>query len=127
MLDPSVTAKRKLDFFTYFLLVDGEFAMDSHWEALEALASMGFKVNPNRRRCAGFDELLEFIKEWEEKRDKLPYEIDGIVVKVDSVRQQRALGFTAKAPRWAIAFKYAARQENDSSRRLKCRWDAPVR
>jgi len=110
-LDPSVTAKRKLDYFSYFMLVNGEYAMDSHWEALEALASMGFKVNPNRRRCGGYEELLGFIKEWEEKRDKLPYEIDGIVAKVDSVRQQRALGFTAKAPRWAIAFKYPARQE----------------
>ena len=110
-LDPSVTAKRKLDYFTYFMLVNGEYAMNSHWEALEALASMGFKVNPNRRRCADLDELLEFIKEWEQKRDNLPYEIDGIVVKVDSIQQQRALGFTAKAPRWAIAFKYPARQE----------------
>jgi DNA ligase (NAD+) len=110
-LDPSITAKRKLDYFAYFMLMNGEYAMDSHWEALEALLSMGFKVNANRKRCAGYDELLQFIKEWEEKRDKLTYEIDGIVVKVDSVRQQRALGFTAKAPRWAIAFKYPARQE----------------
>jgi DNA ligase (NAD+) len=110
MLDPRVTAKRQLDFFSYFLLVDGRFALDSQWESLELLSAMGFKVNPQRKKCESLDELLAFIKLWEEKRDSLPYEIDGIVVKIDSVRQQRELGFTAKAPRWAIAFKYAARQ-----------------
>ena len=71
---------------------------------------MGFKVNPNRKLCANVDEALAFCAEWEARRDTLPYEIDGIVLKVDSVEQQRALASTAKAPRWAIAFKYAARQ-----------------
>jgi DNA ligase (NAD+) len=110
MLDPRITAKRQLDFFSYFLLVDGRFPLESQWESLELLSAMGFKVNPQRKRCEDFDELAAFIKLWEDKRDSLPYEIDGIVVKVDSVRQQQELGFTAKAPRWAIAFKYAARQ-----------------
>ncbi len=109
-LDPHVTARRKLDFIPYFLLVDGDFPVDSQWETLETLERLGFKVNPHRRKCANLEELLGFIKHWEEKREGLPYEIDGIVVKVDSVKQQRELGFTAKAPRWAIAFKYAARQ-----------------
>ena len=109
-LDPHVTARRKLDFIPYFLLVDGTFPVDSQWETLETLERLGFKVNPHRRKCADLEELLGFIKHWEEKREGLPYEIDGIVVKVDSVKQQRELGFTAKAPRWAIAFKYAARQ-----------------
>lgn len=109
-LDPRVTAGRELDFVPYFLLVDGAFALDSQWETLETLAGFGFKVNPHRRKCTDLDCLLEFIKDWEEKREGLPYQIDGIVVKVDSVQQQRELGFTAKAPRWAIAFKYAARQ-----------------
>ncbi len=109
-LDPRVTAKRQLDFFSYFLLVNGAFALDSQWEALNALEAMGFKVNPQRKLCADLNELLAFIKEWEAKRETLPYEIDGLVVKIDSVRQQRELGFTSKAPRWAIAFKYAARQ-----------------
>ena len=109
-LDPHVTARRKLDFIPYFLLVDGAFPVDSQWETLETLERLGFKVNPHRRKCADLEELLGFIKHWEEKREGLPYEIDGIVVKVDSVKQQRELGFTAKAPRWAIAFKYAARQ-----------------
>ena len=110
-LEPGVTASRQLEYFAYFLLVDGRFHYDSHWESLDALAKMGFKVNPSRKKCAGLDELLEFCREWESKRESLPYEIDGVVVKVDSVRQQQALGWTAKAPRWAIAFKFAAQQK----------------
>lgn len=109
-LDPRVTASRQLDYFTYFLLTNGGYAMDSQWESLEMLQSMGFKVSPNRERCESYEKLVEFIRSWENRRESLSYEIDGIVVKVDSVRQQRELGFTAKAPRWAIAFKYAARQ-----------------
>jgi len=109
-LDPSVTAARQLDFFSYFLLRDGRPMLPSHWESLETLAEAGFKVNPHRKRCAGIDELLEFIREWETKRDKLPYETDGVVAKIDSIAQQENLGWTAKAPRWAIAFKYPARQ-----------------
>ena len=83
----------------------------TQWEALEALKKLGFKVNPHSRRFDDIDELAEFCKEWEEKRDSLPFEIDGVVVKVDSVEQQNRLGWTAKAPRWAIAYKFAARQE----------------
>lgn len=109
-LDPSVTASRQLDYFAYFLLVDGQFHFESHWESLEALKKMGFKVNPHAKKFAGLDELLEFYRHWEAQRESLPYEIDGLVVKVDSVRQQQSLGWTAKAPRWAIAFKFAAQQ-----------------
>ena len=83
----------------------------TQWEALEALKELGFKVNPRSRRCADIEELVEFCKEWEEKRDSLPFEIDGVVAKVDSVEQQNRLGWTAKAPRWAIAYKFPARQE----------------
>ncbi len=111
-LEPSVTASRQLEYFAYFLLMDGRFYYDSHWESLDALAKMGFKVNPRREKCQGLDELLEFCREWEGKRESLPYEIDGVVVKVDSVRQQQALGWTAKAPRWAIAFKFPAQQRS---------------
>jgi DNA ligase (NAD+) len=110
MLDPKVTATRQLDFYAYFLLQSGEPAVDSHWDSLDLLAKMGFKVNPNRERQPGLDALRPFISKWAERRDELPYEIDGIVLKVDSVAQQRQLGWTAKAPRWAIAFKYPARQ-----------------
>lgn len=110
VLDPAVTASRALDFYAYFYIEGGDYGRPSHWEALETLAALGFKVNPHRKRCAGLDELLVFIREWEERRDSLPYEIDGVVVKVDSLEQQKRLGWTAKAPRWAIAFKYPARE-----------------
>jgi DNA ligase (NAD+) len=110
VLEPKITASRRLDYYTYFLLASGRPAMDSHWESLDELSRMGFKVNPNRRLCANVDEAIGFCSHWEARRGELPYEIDGVVVKVDSVDQQRSLGFTAKAPRWAIAYKYPARQ-----------------
>lgn len=110
VLEPWITAARRLDFWAYFLLTDGNPCYESHWESLEALARMGFKVNPNRCLCRDAGQVIEFWRRWSEQRERLPYEIDGVVVKVDSVSQQRLLGSTAKAPRWAIAFKYAARQ-----------------
>ncbi len=110
VLEPQITASRRLDYYTYFLLVDGRPACDSQWSALEWLHRMGFKVNPQRKLCASLEEVLAFCAEWENRRDELPYEIDGVVIKIDSVAQQQQLGFTAKAPRWAIAYKYPARQ-----------------
>src|SRR5581483_1639901 len=77
--------------------------------ALDALGAVGFKVNPRRTLVTNFGELWKFIEEWEGKRETLPYEIDGIVIKVNSTALHRQLGFTGKAPRWAIAYKYAAR------------------
>ncbi len=109
-LDPAMTASRALDYFAYFLMVNGDYHFDSHWQSLAALEAMGFKVNPQRKLCRTVDDLLEFCARWESQRDSLPYEIDGVVAKVDSIPQQRKLGWTAKAPRWAIAFKFAARQ-----------------
>jgi DNA ligase (NAD+) len=110
-LEPSLTASRQLEYSAYFLLVDGKFHYDSHWESLEELSRMGFKVNSHRKKCAGLEDVLEFYKNWESKRESLNYEIDGIVIKVDSINQQQRLGWTAKAPRWAIAFKFPAHQE----------------
>lgn len=110
-LDPSLTASRQLEYFTYFLLVDGKFCYPSHWESLEELDRLGFKVNPYRKKCAGLDDVLDYYNHWESKRESLAYEIDGIVLKIDSIRQQEKLGWTAKAPRWAIAFKFPAHQE----------------
>lgn len=110
VLDPSVTASRRLDFFAYYLIEDSRPAADSHWECLEMLARMGFRVNPHRRRCPDIEAAIEFCQTWEAQRDELPYEVDGVVVKVDSAAEQRRLGFTARAPRWAIAYKYPARQ-----------------
>jgi DNA ligase (NAD+) len=110
VLEPRVTAERRLDYYAYFLLADGQPALPTQWEALDELTRLGFKVNPRRQICQTMDDVLAFCAHWEARRDDLPYDIDGVVVKVDSVAQQRALGFTARAPRWAIAFKYAARQ-----------------
>jgi DNA ligase (NAD+) len=110
VLEPGITASRRLDFYAYQLLAEGQPVHGSHWESLRALDTMGFKVNPKRKLCRDLDEVLAFYAEWESGRDSLPYEIDGVVIKVDSIAQQQRLGFTAKAPRWAIAYKYAARQ-----------------
>jgi DNA ligase (NAD+) len=108
-LDANVTAERRLDYFSYMLLVDGRTFFDHHSKTLAALNTAGFKVNQHRRMVHSMDEVWAFIQEWEAKRDSLPYEIDGIVVKVDRIALQDELGFTGKAPRWAIAYKYAAR------------------
>ncbi len=110
LLEPQLTAARRLDYYPYFFLVDGQPARDSQWASLDEMARLGFKVNQHRRLCENVDQVLAFCAEWEARREQLPYEIDGVVVKVDSVQQQRQLGFTAKAPRWAIAYKYPARQ-----------------
>jgi DNA ligase (NAD+) len=110
-LDPNVTASRRLEFYAYFFLRSGLPAFDSHWDSLDELERLGFKVNGHRRRCANADEVLEFFRDWDLRRDSLPFEIDGLVAKVDSVPQQQRLGWTAKAPRWAIALKFPARQE----------------
>jgi DNA ligase (NAD+) len=108
-LEPSITARRRLDYFAYMLLEDGRTHFSRHWETLNALDAAGFKVNPARKLAKNFDEVWNFIEQQEPKREKLPYEIDGIVVKVDRIALQEELGFTGKAPRWAIAYKYAAR------------------
>jgi DNA ligase (NAD+) len=108
-LDSNITAERRLDYFPYILLQDGRTYFDHHSKTLAALEAAGFKVNPNHKLVRSMDEVWAFIQRWEEKRDSLPYEIDGIVVKVDRTSLQDELGFTGKAPRWAIAYKYAAR------------------
>ena len=108
-LDPNITAARRMDFFPYILLSNGRTYFDRHWATLTALDKAGFKVNQYRKLVHSMDEVWEFIQQWEGKRDSLPYEIDGIVVKVDRTALQDELGFTGKAPRWAIAYKYAAR------------------
>ena len=110
MLDAAVTQSRHLDFYPYLLLADGAAVFGSHWESLEALQALGFKVNPHRARLHGVDALAAFRDEWLDKRESLPYDIDGLVFKVDAVALQQRLGATAKAPRWAIACKPAARQ-----------------
>ena len=108
-LEPSITAQRRLDYFPYMLLKDGRTHFDRHSRTMDALEAAGFKVNPNRKLAKNLAEVWKFIQSWEAKRDSLPYEIDGIVIKVDRTSLQQELGFTGKAPRWAIAYKYAAR------------------
>jgi DNA ligase (NAD+) len=111
VLDPSITARRRLEFFAYYLLVDGEVPFAKHSESLEALKQLHFRASEDWKLCDGIDEVVKYCDVWEPKREKLPYEIDGVVIKVNSLGIQRELGFTAKAPRWAMAYKYPARQE----------------
>jgi DNA ligase (NAD+) len=111
VLDPSITARRRLDFFAYYLLVDGDVPFPKHSESLEVLKQLHFRASEDWKLCHGIDEVLAYCDAWEPKREKLGYEIDGVVIKVNSIGIQRELGYTAKAPRWAIAYKYPARQE----------------
>ena len=108
-LEARVTAERRLDYFSYMLLRDGRTYFDRHSKTLDALDAAGFKVNRNRKLVHSMEEVWAFIQQWAGKRESLAYEIDGIVVKVDRTALQDELGFTGKAPRWAIAYKYAAR------------------
>jgi DNA ligase (NAD+) len=108
-LEPSITAQRRLDYFAYILITGGIVVFSNQWDTLNALDAAGFKVNPRRALAENIEEVWKFINQWEEKRETLPYEIDGVVVKVNDFALQRELGFTGKAPRWAVAYKYAAR------------------
>ena len=109
-LDPSITARRRLEMFTYDVFAGQRKAFATHWEALNWAEKAGFRVNENRKLCKSIDEVIEFCRSMEAKRDDLDYEIDGVVVKVNSIAMQEEFGATGKAPRWAVAYKYAARQ-----------------
>src|SRR6266446_2699042 len=111
MLDSSITAQRRLDFFAYYLMTEGRPAFPKHSESLQALQSLRFRASSDWKLCNGIDEVIAYCEAWDSKREKLPYAIDGVVVKVNSVGVQDELGFTSKSPRWAIAYKYPARQE----------------
>jgi DNA ligase (NAD+) len=108
-LEPNIVAQRRLDFYAYFLLKDGETLLPMHSGTLEALRTAGFRVNAHAKTVKDINGVVKFIADAEPLRDSLGYEIDGVVVKVDAAAQQRRLGFTGKAPRWAIAYKFAAR------------------
>jgi len=111
VLDSEITRTRRLDFFAYLLLAGGRIPTRLHSESLESLRKLHFRISPDWRLCHSLDEVKKFIDSWEGKREKLPYEIDGIVIKVNEIGMQQELGFTSKAPRWAVAYKYPARQE----------------
>jgi len=119
VLDPKITAARKLNFFAYYVLVDGREAKKRLSEVLETLSVLRFKASDDWKLCHSLEEVERYINSWESKRDKLDYEIDGIVVKVDEVSLQNELGYTAKAPRWALAYKYPAKQETTVVRDIK--------
>jgi DNA ligase (NAD+) len=111
VLDPAITAARRLDFFAYYLLVDGKVPFAKHSESLQALKQLHFRASDDWKLCAGIEAVIAYCEDWDAKREKLPYEIDGVVIKVNSIPIQNELGYTSKAPRWAIAYKYPARQE----------------
>jgi len=111
MLDPKITASRQLEFFAYYLLVDGRVPKKRHSEVLEALTAMLFKASYDWKVCRSIEHVEKYIGRVETKRENLPYEIDGVVIKVNEISLQNELGYTSKAPRWAIAYKYPARQE----------------
>ena len=109
-LDPKVAAKRHLDTWIYHLPNPLDYGISTHYEALEYMKELGFKVNPASRLVHDVDGILEFIREYTEKRNNLPYEIDGIVIKVNDIRMQQELGATVKYPRWATAYKFPAEE-----------------
>jgi DNA ligase (NAD+) len=106
--DPAVTAGRRLSVWCYQVV--GVPGLTSHSESMELIRSLGFPVNPNSRRVQGIEEVIGYVEEWADARKDLDYETDGIVIKVDSVEQQQKLGFVARAPRWATAYKFPAQQ-----------------
>jgi DNA ligase (NAD+) len=108
-LEPSIVANRRLVFFAYFLLVDGEYFAAGQTATLDTLATLGFRVNPHRHRVSTVDEMMKFIDNAESQRASLGYEIDGVVLKVDAHATQQRLGYTGRAPRWAIAYKFTAK------------------
>ncbi|AYE53173.1 NAD-dependent DNA ligase LigA [Priestia megaterium NCT-2] len=109
-LDPKIAAKRNLDIFVYAMTDTGELEIDSHSESLNLLDKLGFKTNKERQTCETIEDVIAYIESWQTQRPELSYDIDGIVVKVDSFDQQAELGTTAKSPRWAIAYKFPAEE-----------------
>ncbi len=111
-LDPKLAAKRKLDIFLYAIANLENIGIEAHSEGLELLDRLGFKTNQERKTCTSIEEVLEYVESWVEKRPNLAYDIDGIVIKVNSLQQQEELGRTAKSPRWSIAYKFPAEEVN---------------
>jgi DNA ligase (NAD+) len=109
MQDSAQTAKRKLDCFLYYVLGEN-LPHQSHFDNMHAAKSWGFKISEDAKLCSGINEVIDFINYWDKKRFDLPYDIDGIVIKINGYNQQQNLGFTAKSPRWAIAYKFKAEQ-----------------
>jgi DNA ligase (NAD+) len=109
LLDPKIVASRSLDCFLYIMLGE-ELPHNNHFDNMKEASNWGFKIPDSIKLCQNIDEVFEFIHRWESGRKRLPYDIDGVVIKVNSISQQAELGYTAKSPRWAIAYKYKAEQ-----------------
>ncbi|MBE3555690.1 MAG: NAD-dependent DNA ligase LigA, partial [Firmicutes bacterium] len=118
-LDPRITAQRHLDTF-FYNIVDPPESVHRQSEAVAYLKELGLHTNPHSRRVETIDEAIAYCQQWEEKRESLPYQIDGIVVKVDEFAAQQLLGATAKFPRWAVAYKFAAQQQVTRLVRIEC-------
>ena len=110
-LDSKLTAKRPLDIFVFNLEYGENLEFKTHSESLEFLANLGFSVSPNYKVCKNIQEVIEHIEYWTENRDKLDFEIDGMVIKVNDIKQRESMGYTAKSPRWAIAYKFPAEKK----------------
>ena len=109
-LDSSVAASRGLEAYWYYFVNAREFGITKHSEALDFATKLGFRTNPERRLCSSIHEVIEYVNEYTLKRSSLPYEIDGIVIKVNNIEWQERLGYTAKVPKWAIAYKFPAEE-----------------
>ena len=107
-LDSKVAAKRKLDTFIYHLPNPEDFGIKTHYESIEFMKKLGFKTNSNNRLAKNIDEVISFCNEYEQKRNELPYDIDGVVIKLNNIKEQLSLGFTARYPKWATAYKFKA-------------------
>ncbi|MBI4378044.1 MAG: NAD-dependent DNA ligase LigA [Nitrospinae bacterium] len=118
-LDSKITAARPLDIYCYGIGVVEGIKFKSHWETMHALKGWGLKVNPSIKICKGIDEVIQYHRDMEEKRDEIPYELDGVVVKVNSLDLQDRLGILTRSPRWAIAYKFKARQEMTMIKEIK--------
>lgn len=110
-LDPKLTAKRPLDIFVFNLEYGENLEFKTHSESLEILSNQGFSVSPNYKVCKSIQDVIEHIEYWSENRDKLDFEIDGMVIKVNNIKQRESMGYTAKSPRWAIAYKFPAEKK----------------
>lgn len=117
LLDPKLVAKRPLNIFVYYLISYSD-ELETHFENLSILKSLGFKVNDYNKLCKDIKEVIEYCDEMEKVRDDLPYEIDGMVIKVNSLNQQKSLGFIARSPRWAIAYKFKAKEAITKVRKI---------
>ena len=110
-INPKITSGRKLNIFIYSMASNIELQIESHYEILNYLKEIGLRVNPNIKKVTGFEEIKKYCESWEDKRKELPYETDGIVIKVDSLAFQKRLGQTTRNPRWAIAFKFPSEEK----------------